>query len=153
MGDGLQLAAWQSPGNEAGFVGRSRWDAGRAPGSSLDELGGAVGVWSVLDVLCRLGGGRSLEVCAWVSLFLLCPQDYPDALITNYYVSADSAAVSSAFLSPEVPGDGGPPAIEIPPSWDDSCPQCGHCAQGNPHPSALFLSAEAGGRPVSLGVG
>lgn len=86
----------------------------QSPRLRLRQAGGVRSEWSVLEVLCRLGGGHFLEVCAWVSLFLLCPQDYPDALITNYYVSADSAAVSSAFLSPKVPGDGGPPAIEIP---------------------------------------
>ncbi|KAM9054128.1 mitochondrial inner membrane protein Mpv17 isoform 3-T5 [Megaptera novaeangliae] len=41
-------------------------------------------------------------------------QDYPDALITNYYVRADTSAASSSFLSPEVPGSGGSPDTEIP---------------------------------------
>ncbi|XP_073753262.1 mitochondrial inner membrane protein Mpv17 isoform X2 [Callorhinus ursinus] len=37
-------------------------------------------------------------------------RDYPDALVTNYYVSADAAAACSpVFLSLEVPRDGGPP--------------------------------------------
>lgn len=35
-------------------------------------------------------------------------QDYPDAVITNYYLRADtSAACSPALLNPEVPGMGG----------------------------------------------
>lgn len=56
-----------------------------------------------------------MEVSARVSLFLLSPQDYPDALVTNYYVSADAAAACSpAFLGLEVPRDGGPPARETP---------------------------------------
>lgn len=55
-----------------------------------------------------------MEVSARVSLFLLSPQDYPDALVTNYYVSAAATAACSAFLSPEVPRAGGRPAIDIP---------------------------------------
>ncbi|XP_058407553.1 protein Mpv17 isoform X1 [Diceros bicornis minor] len=42
-------------------------------------------------------------------------RDYPDALITNYYVRADtSTACFPAFLSPEVPRDWGPPDREVP---------------------------------------
>lgn len=45
---------------------------------------------------------------AGVHLFLLLsPQDFPDALITNYYVRVGTSAASSAFLSPEMPRDQG----------------------------------------------
>ena len=66
----------------------------------------------VFELVCagralQAGGGGCVAVSAHVSFSSLSPQDYPDALLTNYYVSADTAAARSpAFLGPEVLGDG-----------------------------------------------
>lgn len=69
----------------------------------------------------------------WCSLVpSLSPQDFPDALITNYYVRAGTPAAASAFLSPEMPRDWVLPDTEIPPLG--LLPHAhGHHSQGSTH--------------------
>ncbi|XP_070368501.1 mitochondrial inner membrane protein Mpv17 isoform X1 [Equus asinus] len=76
-------------------------------------------------------------------------RDYPDALITNYYVRADtSTACFPASLNPDVPRDWGPPDIEVPQLGLLSCSQCGHILRkALTRLFNLFLSTEVGVRP------
>lgn len=155
-GDDFWMAGRQAQGNEAGFMGMGRVEVQAEPQLWRRGAEGqwCRGVFSEQKSLCDTQIRRSeLPGNANVHLFLLLsPQDYPDALITNYYVRADTSAASSSFLSPEVPGTGVPPDTEI--------PQLGllsHSHMGTILREALtqlcnvFFSVEAGVRPGKAG--
>ncbi|XP_060165158.1 protein Mpv17 isoform X2 [Globicephala melas] len=89
-GDDFWMAGRQAQGNEAGFMGMGRVEVQAEPQLWRRGAEGqwCRGVFSEQKSLCDTQIRRSeLPGNANVHLFLLLsPQDYPDALITNYYL-------------------------------------------------------------------